>query len=111
MQPVVKERPITLYDFDELIYEDQNLYQLFKNQRFLHQLSEDGFPVEGLVQKFYCAVVTASKGDEMQRTMRDYQVPFLPNFIVVYLRCERPSAPCFPGTPLAEEEETSKQDL
>ncbi|KAB1223153.1 hypothetical protein CJ030_MR2G016454 [Morella rubra] len=43
-QPVAKERPVTLSDFDQLLYEEHSLYQLFKYQGFLHQLSwTEGF--------------------------------------------------------------------
>ncbi|KAB1200454.1 hypothetical protein CJ030_MR0G007194 [Morella rubra] len=43
-RPVAKERPVTLSDFDQLLYEEHSLYQLFEYQGFLHQLSwTEGF--------------------------------------------------------------------
>ncbi|KAB1222944.1 hypothetical protein CJ030_MR2G019463 [Morella rubra] len=38
-QPVAKERFVTLSDFDQLLYEEHSLYQLFEYQGFLHQLN------------------------------------------------------------------------
>ncbi|KAB1224618.1 hypothetical protein CJ030_MR2G009973 [Morella rubra] len=38
-RPVAKERPVTLSDFDDLLYEEHTLYQLFEYEGFLHQLS------------------------------------------------------------------------
>ncbi|KAB1227885.1 hypothetical protein CJ030_MR1G013765 [Morella rubra] len=31
-RPVAKERPVTLSDFDQLLYEEHSLYQLFEYQ-------------------------------------------------------------------------------
>ncbi|KAB1202223.1 hypothetical protein CJ030_MR8G001775 [Morella rubra] len=48
-RPVAKERPVTLSDFDQLLYEEHSLYQLFEYQGFLHQLSwTEGFCVDTL---------------------------------------------------------------
>ncbi|KAB1226421.1 hypothetical protein CJ030_MR1G014131 [Morella rubra] len=33
-RPVAKERPVTLSDFDQLLYEEHSLYQLFEYQDF-----------------------------------------------------------------------------
>ncbi|KAB1220627.1 Mannose/glucose-specific lectin [Morella rubra] len=58
-RPVAKERPVTLSDFDHLLYEEHSLYQLFEYQGFLHQLSwTEGFCVDTLVQDFFCALVS-----------------------------------------------------
>lgn len=71
LRPVARERRVTLFDFDDLMYRDHSLLQLFKYQGFLHQLSwTDGFCVDGLVRDFYCADIAERKGDELQLTKR-----------------------------------------
>ncbi|KAB1203057.1 hypothetical protein CJ030_MR8G023484 [Morella rubra] len=49
-RPVAKERPVTLSDFDQLLYEEHSLYQLFEYQGFIHQLSwTEGSSFRGVV--------------------------------------------------------------
>ncbi|KAB1219452.1 hypothetical protein CJ030_MR3G001065 [Morella rubra] len=64
---VAKERPVTLSDFDQLLYEEHSLYQLFEYQGFLHQLSwTEGFCVDAVVQDFFCALVSVDRAPEVQ---------------------------------------------
>ncbi|KAB1219180.1 hypothetical protein CJ030_MR3G008353 [Morella rubra] len=66
-RPVAKERPVTLSDFDQLLYEEHSLYQLFEYQKFLHQLSwTEGFCVDTLVQDFFCALISVDRAPEVQ---------------------------------------------
>ncbi|KAB1223523.1 hypothetical protein CJ030_MR2G011252 [Morella rubra] len=66
-RPVAKERPVTLSDFDQLLYEEHSLYQLFEYQGFLHQLSwTEGFCVDTLVQDFFYALVSVDRAPEVQ---------------------------------------------
>ncbi|KAB1206344.1 hypothetical protein CJ030_MR7G025648 [Morella rubra] len=66
-RPVAKERPVTLSDFDQLLYEEHSLYQLFEYQGFLHQLSwTEGFCVDTVVQDFFCALVSVDRAPEVQ---------------------------------------------
>ncbi|KAB1221241.1 hypothetical protein CJ030_MR2G020361 [Morella rubra] len=66
-RPVAKERPVTLSDFDQLLYEEHSLYQLFEYQGFLHQLSwTEGFCVDAVVQDFFCALVSVDRAPEVQ---------------------------------------------
>ncbi|KAB1203115.1 hypothetical protein CJ030_MR8G008947 [Morella rubra] len=56
-----------LSDFDQLLYEEHSLYQLFEYQGFLHQLSwTEGFCVDTLVQDFFCALVSVDRAPEVQ---------------------------------------------
>ncbi|KAB1205943.1 hypothetical protein CJ030_MR7G016923 [Morella rubra] len=64
-RPVAKKHPVTLSDFDQLLYEEHSLYQLFEYQGFLHQLSwTEGFCVDTLVQDFFCALVSVDRAPE-----------------------------------------------
>ncbi|KAB1216801.1 hypothetical protein CJ030_MR4G015415 [Morella rubra] len=66
-RPVAKERPVTLSDFDQLLYEEHSLYQLFEYQGFIHQLSwTEGFCVDAVVQDFFCALVSVDRAPEVQ---------------------------------------------
>ncbi|KAB1227479.1 hypothetical protein CJ030_MR1G028869 [Morella rubra] len=66
-RPMAKERPVTLSDFDQLLYEEHSLYQLFEYQRFLHQLSwTEGFSVDKVVQDFFYALVSVDRAPEVQ---------------------------------------------
>ncbi|KAB1209109.1 hypothetical protein CJ030_MR6G015495 [Morella rubra] len=66
-RPLAKERPVTLSDFDQLLYEEHSLYQLFEYQGFLHQLSwTEGFCVDAVVQDFFCALVSVDRAPEVQ---------------------------------------------
>ncbi|KAB1223520.1 hypothetical protein CJ030_MR2G011255 [Morella rubra] len=76
-RPVAKERPVTLSDFDQLLYEEHSLYQLFKYQGFLHQLSwTEGFCVDAVVQDFFCALVSVDRAPEVQLENSFHRVPF-----------------------------------
>ncbi|KAB1203418.1 hypothetical protein CJ030_MR8G000567 [Morella rubra] len=69
--PVAKERPVTLSDFDQLLYEENSLYQLFEYQGFLHQLSwTEGFCVDAVVQDFLCALVSVDRAPEINGSRR-----------------------------------------
>ncbi|KAB1206519.1 hypothetical protein CJ030_MR7G000025 [Morella rubra] len=71
-QPVAKERPMTLIDFDHLLYEEHSLYQLFEYQGFLHQLLRvEGFCVVTLVHDFLCALVSVDRAPERGVTIGD----------------------------------------
>ncbi|KAB1226623.1 hypothetical protein CJ030_MR1G027494 [Morella rubra] len=81
-RPVAKERPVTLSDFDQLLYEEHSFYQLFEYQGFLHQLSwTEGFCVDAVVR--HCRFLKLSPARE----------------------------PLFPDGTLTDEQRTSEQDL
>ncbi|KAB1202813.1 hypothetical protein CJ030_MR8G024926 [Morella rubra] len=111
-RPVAKERPVTLSDFDQLLYEEHSLYQLFEYQGFLHQLSwTEGFCVDAVVQDFFCALVSVDRAPEVQLEVRGVQFLFSADVIADFLNCPRPESPCFPAVPLNDEQRTSEQDL
>ncbi|KAB1202074.1 hypothetical protein CJ030_MR8G018167 [Morella rubra] len=111
-RPVAKERPVTLSDFDQLLYEEHSLYQLFEYQGFLHQLSwTEGFCVDAVVQDFFCALVSVDRAPEVQLEVRGVQFLFSADVIADFLNCPRPESPCFPAVPLTDEQRTSEQDL
>ncbi|KAB1216613.1 hypothetical protein CJ030_MR4G025774 [Morella rubra] len=111
-RPVAKERPVTLSDFDKLLYEEHSLYQLFEYQGFLHQLSwTEGFCVDAVVQDFFCALVSVDRAPEVQLEVRGVQFLFSADVIADFLNCPRPESPCFPTVPLTDEQRTSEQDL
>ncbi|KAB1223699.1 putative inactive purple acid phosphatase 1 [Morella rubra] len=100
-RPVAKERPVTLSDFDQLLYEEHSLYQLFEYQGFLHQLSwTEGFCVDAVVQDFFCALVSVDRAPEVQLEVRGVQFLFSADVIADFLNCPRPESPCFPAVPL-----------
>ncbi|KAB1205709.1 hypothetical protein CJ030_MR7G028106 [Morella rubra] len=110
--PVAKERPVTLSDFDQLLYEEHSLYQLFEYQGFIHQLSwTEGFCVDAVVQDFFCALVSVDRAPEVQLEVRGVQFLFSADVIADFLNCPRPESPCFPAVPLNDEQRTSEQDL
>ncbi|KAB1219444.1 hypothetical protein CJ030_MR3G001073 [Morella rubra] len=103
-RPVAKERPVTLSDFDQLLYEEHSLYQLFEYQGFLHQLSwTEGFCVDAVVQDFFCALVSVDRAPEVQLEVRGVQFLFSADVIADFLNCPRPESPCFPAVPLTDE--------
>ncbi|KAB1206289.1 hypothetical protein CJ030_MR7G011782 [Morella rubra] len=111
-RPVAKERPVTLSDFDQLLYEEHSLYQLFEYQGFLHQLSwTEGFCVDAVVQDFFCALISVDRAPEVQLEVRGVQFLFSADVIADFLNCPRPESPCFPAVPLTDEQRTSEQDL
>ncbi|KAB1220886.1 hypothetical protein CJ030_MR3G022598 [Morella rubra] len=111
-RPVAKERPVTLSDFDQLLYEEHSLYQLFEYQGFLHQLSwTEGFCVDAVVQDFFCALVSVDRAPEVQLEVRGVQFLFSADVIADFLNCPRPESPCFLAVPLTDEQRTSEQDL
>ncbi|KAB1220597.1 hypothetical protein CJ030_MR3G015850 [Morella rubra] len=111
-RPVAKERPVTLSDFDQLLYEEHSLYQLFEYQGFLHQLSwTEGFCVDAVVQDFFCALVSVDRAPEVQLEVQGVQFLFSADVIADFLNCPRPESPCFPAVPLNDEQRTSEQDL
>ncbi|KAB1220351.1 hypothetical protein CJ030_MR3G009811 [Morella rubra] len=111
-RPVAKERPVTLSDFDQLLYEEHSLYQLFEYQGFIHQLSwTEGFCVDAVVQDFFCALVSVDRAPEVQLEVRGVQFLFSADVIADFLNCPRPESPCFPAVPLNDEQRTSEQDL
>ncbi|KAB1221408.1 hypothetical protein CJ030_MR2G013132 [Morella rubra] len=66
-RPVAKERPVTLSDFDQLLYEEHSLYHSSSTKGFLHQLSwTEGFCVDAVVQDFFCALVSVDRAPEVQ---------------------------------------------
>ncbi|KAB1219930.1 hypothetical protein CJ030_MR3G009572 [Morella rubra] len=66
-RPVAKERLVTLSDFDQLLYKEHSLYQLFEHQGFLHQLSwTEGFCVDVVVQDFFSALISVDRAPEVQ---------------------------------------------
>ncbi|KAB1206917.1 hypothetical protein CJ030_MR7G008167 [Morella rubra] len=76
--PVAKERPVTLSNFDDLLYEEHTLYQLFEYWRFLHQLSwMESFRVNTHVHNFFCALVSADRALEVQMKVRGVQFHLL----------------------------------
>ncbi|KAB1199781.1 hypothetical protein CJ030_MR0G013378 [Morella rubra] len=101
-RPVAKERPVTLSDFDQLLYEEHSLYQLFEYQGFLHQLSW----TEGFAWTF-----SVDRAPEVQLEVRGVQFLFSADVIADFLNCPRPESPCFPAVPLNDEQRTSEQDL
>ncbi|KAB1212884.1 hypothetical protein CJ030_MR5G010184 [Morella rubra] len=65
--PVAKELPMMLSDFDDLLYKEHTLYQLFEYQGFLHLLLwVEGFCIDTLVHDFFCALVSADRAPEVQ---------------------------------------------
>ncbi|KAB1221417.1 hypothetical protein CJ030_MR2G013141 [Morella rubra] len=111
-RPVAKERPVTLSDFDQLLYEEHSLYQLFEYQGFLHQLSwTEGFCVDVVLQDFFCALVSVDRAPEVQLEVRGVQFLFSTDVIVDFLNCPQPESPCFLVVPLNDEQRTSEQDL
>ncbi|KAB1226479.1 hypothetical protein CJ030_MR1G014061 [Morella rubra] len=56
-QPVAKEHPVTLSDFDHLLYEEHSLYQLFEYQGFLHSSRGLRGLVDAVVQDFFCTLL------------------------------------------------------
>ncbi|KAB1205007.1 hypothetical protein CJ030_MR7G008322 [Morella rubra] len=105
-RPVAKERPVTLSDFDQLLYEEHSLYQLFEYQGFLHQLSwTEGFCVDAVVQDFFCALgIEHLKARGARRA-----VLILADVIADFLNCPLPESPCFLAVPLTDEQRTSEQ--
>ncbi|KAB1220156.1 hypothetical protein CJ030_MR3G012007 [Morella rubra] len=100
---VAKERPVTLSDFDQLLYEEHSLYQLFEYQGFLHQLSWTvGFCVDTVVQDFFCALVSVDRAPEVQLEVRGVQP--------ISYTAPGPR-PLLPAVPLTDEQRTSEQDL
>ncbi|KAB1226548.1 Ankyrin-3 [Morella rubra] len=93
-RPVAKERPVTLSDFDQLLYEEHSLYQLFEYQEFLHQLSwTEGFCVDTVVQDFFCALVSVDRAPEVQLEVRGVQFLFSTDVIADFLNCPQPESP------------------
>ncbi|KAB1212892.1 hypothetical protein CJ030_MR5G010192 [Morella rubra] len=91
---VAKERPVTLSDFDHLLYEEHSLYQLFEYQGFLHQFSwMEGFCVDTLVHDFLCALVSVDRAPEVQLEVRGMQFLFLTDVIVDFLHYPWPKTP------------------
>ncbi|KAB1224442.1 hypothetical protein CJ030_MR2G016331 [Morella rubra] len=110
-RPVAKERPVTLSDFDQLLYEEHSLYQLFEYQGFLHQLSwTKGFCVDTVVQDFFCALVSVDRAPEVQLEVRGVQFLFSADVIADFLNCPA-REPLFPGGTPDDEQRTSEQDL
>ena len=107
-RPVAKERLVTLSDFDQLLYEEHSLYQLFEYQGFLHQLSwTEGFCVDVVVQDFFCALVSVDRAPEVQLEVRGVQFLFSADVIADFLNCPQLESPCFPAVPLTDEQRTS----
>ncbi|KAB1220163.1 hypothetical protein CJ030_MR3G012014 [Morella rubra] len=96
-RPVAKERPVTLSDFDQLLYEEHSLYQLFEYQGFLHQLSwTEGFCVNVVVQDFFCALVSVDRAPEVARGARR-AVLILDRRHCRFLKLPPAREPLFPG--------------
>ncbi|KAB1228129.1 hypothetical protein CJ030_MR4G013731 [Morella rubra] len=111
-RPVAKDRPVTLADFDHLLYEEHSLYQLFEYQRFLYQLSwVEGFCVDTLMHDFFCALVSVDRAPEVQLEVQGMQFLFSADVIADLLHYPRPKTPYFPAVPLTNEQRTSEQDL
>ncbi|KAB1200816.1 hypothetical protein CJ030_MR0G006225 [Morella rubra] len=98
-RPVAKERPVTLSDFDQLLYEEHFLYQLFEYQGFLHQLSwTEGFCVDAVVQDFFCALVSVDRAPEVQLEVLGVQFLFSVDVIADFLNCPQPESLFFRRT-------------
>ncbi|KAB1207604.1 hypothetical protein CJ030_MR7G022906 [Morella rubra] len=106
-RPVAKERPVTLSDFDQLLYEEHSLYQLFEYQGFLHQLSwTEGFCVDTVVQDFFCALVSVDRAPEVQLEVRGVQFLFSADVIADFLTAPARD-PLLPGGTPDDEQRTS----
>ncbi|KAB1228324.1 hypothetical protein CJ030_MR6G010348 [Morella rubra] len=92
-RPVAKE-PVTLSDFDQLLYEEHSLYQLFEYQDFF--ISSRGL---------------RDRAPEVQLEVRGLQFLFSADIIADFLHCPRPETPYFLAVPLMDEQRTSEQDL
>ncbi|KAB1206348.1 hypothetical protein CJ030_MR7G018878 [Morella rubra] len=97
-RPVAKERPVTLSNFDDLLYEEHTFYPLFEYQRFLHQLSwTEGFWVDTIVHDFFCELVSADRAPEEQMEVRGVHFIFSADVIADFLYCPRPETPYLSG--------------